>query len=310
MGQDERRMNELRLDLLRSVLPNPRWDTSAYLDWVYDHNPVGGLVPIDVVEDGRVLCHIGGVPVLLRSEDIEGWFLILLNSSTAADAQGRGLYVQALFDVFEECGKMGGVGGYGVTNARSTGPATKGLRATPTGSLPARLVLPTALPSRRVRTFDCTPEFLASDEFSALTADLDDYAAKGFVTRWTTDILRWRLAFPYTSYKLHVSEELVGITTRATVKGVPVTVLMKFLPRAARRGPLDPWRMIATACLRHRTPVAVYAGYNANVPVPGIRIDQERLPAPLNLLVMSTSPGLHNDDFRFETFEFLDFDAY
>jgi hypothetical protein len=310
MEQDDQRMNELRLDLLRSVLPNPRWDTTAYLDWVYDRNPMGELIPIDVIEDGRIICHIGGVPVQLRSADHQGNFLLMLNSATAADAQGRGLYVKALIDLCNQAAELGAAGAYGVTNLRSTGPATKVPGATLTGSLPVRLVIPTFFPSRRVRTFDCTDEFLDSDEFVKVTAGLDNFPVRRFVTRWTTDTLRWRLGFPCAAYKLHVSDELVAITTRASFKGMPVTVLMKFLPRAADRRPLDPWPLISTACWRHRTPLAIYAGYNAIVAVPGIRIKQERLPAPLNLVVRSLSAELRTEDFQFEIFEFLDFDAY
>lgn len=310
MGDEEHCTNEQRVALLRSVLPNPRWDDTRFLDWVYDANPLGPLVPLDVVEDGRVVCHIGGVPVRLRSAEFEDTFVVLLNSSTAADAQGRGLYVKALLDIFAHCRAIEVAGGFGVTNARSTGPATKGLQAQPTGALPARAILPTALPSRRIRTYACTPAFLESEEFDRLTADLDDFPARDFVTRWTTEYLRWRLQFPHTQYLMHVSDELVGITTRAVIKHVPVTVLTKFLPRGGRGGVLDPWRMIATACLRHRTPVAVYAGYNAHVRVPGFPIDQGRLPAPLNLLVMSTHDALPNEEFRFDTFELLDFDVF
>ena len=30
--------NQKTLDLLRQVLPSPRWDGTDFLDWVYDHN--------------------------------------------------------------------------------------------------------------------------------------------------------------------------------------------------------------------------------------------------------------------------------
>ena len=82
-----------------------------------------------------------------------------------------------------------------------------------------------------------------------------------------------------------------------------------------------PAAVIAAALSHHRVPVAVYAGFNAHVPVRGIAIPKRIQPAPLNLLFIARDEasqflGLDLDEAgpqapaTFDTFELLDFDAF
>jgi hypothetical protein len=310
MDEDRRREHELTAQLLRSVLPSSRWDTLDFLDWVYDHNPVGELVPQNVDRDGKRLCHIGGVPIRLRSADDEGKFLILYNSSAAPEEQGKGTYVKTLFKLHGQASELGFHGMMGVTNAASTGPATKGFKARMLGALPAKLCVPTVARSPHHSHHPADDHFLDSVEFERIVDELDATPAGAWTQRWTSDVMRWRLRWPGASYTVHVGPDLVAVSTQTSVRGVPIAALLKVLPRKGRRGPLPSDRMISAICKYHRAPAAVYAGFNANVPVKGFRLRQDRLPSPLNLLFLSTSTYVDTDTFRFETFEFLDFDAY
>ena len=56
--------------------------------------------------------------------------------------------------------------------------------------------------------------------------------------------------------------------------------------------------------------VAVYAGFNRQVPVRGVRPPRRLLPAPLNLIYRSLSTEAPKETFVLDTFEFLDRDAY
>jgi hypothetical protein len=310
IDDDRRTELEMTLGLLRTVLPSPRWDTLDFLDWVYNENPLGELVPQNVDRDGQRLCHIGGVPMNLRSADDAGRFLILYNSSAAPEEQGKGTYVKTLFKLHGRARDLGFHGMLGVTNAASTGPATKGFKARMLGALPAKLCVPTVVRSPGHTHHPVDDAFLDSGEFEKLASELDATPAGTWTNCWTPDVLAWRLRWIGYDYTLHVGPDLVAVSTRTTYRGVPVAVLSKVLPRAGARGPLSSEQMIAAICKYHRAPAAVYAGFNANVPVKGFKLRQDRLPSPLNLLFLSTSDAVDTDTFRFETFEFLDFDAY
>lgn len=302
--------NERTLGLLRQVLPSARWDTTAFLDWVYDHNPTGPLVASNVDRGDARVCHIGGVPMPLRSAEITGTGLLLLNSSTSADEQQRGTYAKAILRLNDLARDGGHLGLFGVTNARSTGPVLRGVGASWQCSLPVRLCVPWKV-SRSVRTYDATPGWLASDEFTAVASRLDRHPARDLTYCWTPELLRWRLSAPGGSFAVHVSSSLVSVTTTTRFRNVPITIVCKLLPREGQTGPLSPQDHIAAACRHHRTPLALYAGINIHVPVHGIRLAQDRLPSPLNLVMLTARPEqLPQHRFAFDTFEFLDFDAY
>lgn len=302
--------NERTLALLREVLPSPRWDTTEFLDWVYDHNPVGPLLPSNVDRDEQRVCHIGGVPMPLRSSDLDGTALLLLNSSTSPEEQRHGTYAKTILRLNEMCRDLGHLGLFGVTNAESTGPVLRGAGASWQCSLPVHLFVPWRL-SNQVTSRAATSAWLASDEFTGVAGRLDRHPTRDLTYRWSAELLRWRLGFPGADYSIHWSDKLVSVSTRSDFRGIPVTVMLKFLPREGQTGPLSPRSHIAAACRHHRTPVALYAGINRHVPVSGIRLAQDRLPAPLNLVMLSAqTDALPQHRFLFDTFEFLDFDAF
>ncbi len=310
MVDDRRSGHELTLELLRAVLPSPRWDNLDFLDWVYDHNPVGDLVEENVDRDGTRLCHIGGVPIELHSADDAGRFLILYNSSSAPETQGRGTYVKTLFALHGHTAESGFVGMMGVTNAASTGPAVKGFKARMLRALPAKLCVPTVVRSPHHTHHLVDAAFLDSAEFEAIMADVDVSSLGAWTQTWTADVMRWRLRWPGRQYVVHVGPDLVAVSTLTSFGAVPIAALLKFLPRQGARRPVSSERMITSICKYYWTPAAVYAGFNAHVPVKGFHLRQDRLPSPLNLLFLPTSDFADADTFRFETFEFLDFDAY
>ncbi len=302
--------NELTLQLLRQVLPNPRWQGTEFLDWVYDHNPTGPLLPSNVDRDEVRVCHIGGVPMPLRSGERRGTALLLLNSSTAPDEQQRGTYASAILALNEAAREHGHLGLYGVTNARSTGPVLRGAGASWQCSLPVRLCIPWRFsPSVASREVDAA--WLHSEAFIELAGRVDRYPAREFTHRWSPDVLRWRLAVPGARYAVHACEELLSVSTTTTFRGVRLAVMCKFLLRGDLTGPISPQAHIAAACRHHRVPLALYAGINVHVPVSGIRLSQRHLPSPLNLVMLTADPEvLPQHRFLFDTFEFLDFDAF
>lgn len=298
--------------ILHQVMGDPRFADSRYLDWLYGEQPVGTTVEVVLRDDaGRPTVCGAAIPQQLRRADDAGLFVVIVNIAVPPHSRGNNLFANAILDHVPLVVGQGGIGGYGVTNERSTHPATslQGLGASLVCPLPVRLCVPTRLRGHGVESWPATPEFLAGDRFAELAAELDDYPATEWVHRFTPEVLRWRLSRPDVTYAVHASNNVVCVSMGSSVKGVPVAILLKFLPRGGSRGPLPSAELVAAACRFHRAPVALYAGFNAHVPVAGVDLPRRFLPKPLNLLFLTLS-DLDPTSFRFDTFEFLDFDAF
>jgi len=308
-------------DLLRTVFHAPRFEDTDFLEWVYLRNPIGGVVAQNSdTEDGRRAGHIGGVPVRLRRgqpgptlETVTA--LMLLNSSVATWAQQRGLYVSLLKAIGEQAASLDHSAVMGVANARSTGPCIKGYGMTHLAKLPARFCPPVARPTG-VQSFTADPAFCASALLDEVTEGLDTIASGGWVLDWTSELLRWRLRTPGAVYSVHLSDAVFAVSTTTKVRGMNVAVLLKLLPRSlAEPHPVDAAPIIGALARHHRTPLVLYAGFNEFVRARGVRVRQDWLPAPLNLLYRATPlhqrpPGTADHEFRMSIFEFFDFDAY
>lgn len=298
--------------ILHHVMGDERFRGTEYLDWLYGDQPIGTTVEVVVRDDsGRPVAHGAAIPQALRRNDREARFVEIVNAAVIPNSQGQHIFASEIlnhvpFVLAQEC-----IGGFGVTNERSTDPGVSmdGLGATLVRPLPVKICPPTRLRPVNARSFDATPDFLASAEFDDLTSDLDEYPVTDWVQRFTPEVLRWRLSRPGVTYGVHVTNNVFAVTMKASAKGVPVALLLKLLPRGASRGPLPSRDIVAAACRHHGAAVAIYAGFNANVPVTGYEVPRRYLPKPLNLLFLTLSE-LDPNSFRFDTFEFLDFDAF
>ncbi len=92
--------------------------------------------------------------------------------------------------------------------------------------------------------------------------------------------------------------------------GLPFTVILKLYPRRDR-GERRTAALVSASCRFHGAPFGVYAGWNTNAKVPGIPLPEWLKTSPLNLIFRSLDAAvIHQDSVTFDTFEFLDFDAY
>ncbi len=87
-------------------------------------------------------------------------------------------------------------------------------------------------------------------------------------------------------------------------------MILKLYPRRGS-GKRRASALVSASCRFHRAPFGVYAGWNAHAKLPGVPLPERLKPAPLNLIFRSLDPSvIHQDSVAFDTFEFLDFDAY
>jgi hypothetical protein len=305
---------ERNTELLDAELPSHRFVDSRYLHWLYHENPYGDAIQRSVDDDDGVrIGHYALVPQRFRSPDAVFPAAFSLNAVVRSGGQRKGLFTQMGLEIYEEASAAGWLLTTGVCNEKSIGAVVKYMGWKWPGPLPVRVVAPLSIASRASRTIasrTVDAEYLATTEFDHLAADLDTFPVTQWTNSYTAEYLRWRLACPSTTYAIHVSDDLVAITTTDKRAGIPAAVMLKLLPRGECSGPLRADHIISAACRFHRAPYAVYAGFNAHVVVRGIQPPRRLQPSPLNLIIRSLSPSIDQGPLMIDTFEFLDMDAY
>lgn len=319
-GTPDPRAHAATVDLLAEVHPDDqRFADASWVDWLYDGNPIGPAVEQSRDRGGRRIGHVGLVPQRWHRADEEIELLLTVNAATLKGQAlltglvGRGVREAILLRPELHAG-------YGVANDASSIPALRRLRATMMGRLPIRVLRP-SLP-RGVESRPVDAELLGDGTVEEVAEGLAHRPETRWAQRWTPEVLAWRLAAPGADYSLHLSDDLVAVSTSVKVRGVRVGVLLKLLPR---RGPVDRRavrRMVGAVQRHRRVPVVVYAGFNRAAPVSGPEVPERLRPAALNLFVIGSDaaaalldrPELEDlgtpvADLRFEAFELLDFDA-
>jgi len=305
-------------ELLNAELPDSRFVDAAgnvdsgYLRWLYDENPLGAAFQEGVDEDGVRMAHYALIPQTYRSIDGRVPFIFSLNAVSRSGAQRKGYFGTLQLRVWSAARDAGVVCGIGVTNAKShRGVQVMGWRFA--GPMPVEIVSPTPYRTGRWHSETITPELLASSGFLELASGLDDQPAEHFTNCFTPEYLRWRLGAPRgTTWAIHHSEDLVAISSLSHFKGVPVSVVVKLLLRngGGATSAISGHGAVSEVCRFHRTPAAVYAGFNRFVRLRGIPLPEQFKPSPLNLEVCSLTDTIRQRDFKLDTYEFLDMDAY
>lgn len=296
-------------ELLNSELPDPRFEGPDYLAWLYDRNP-DGVAFIGNRDEGDVrVAHYALVPQRYRNAAGPGPFVFSLNAVSRTGSQRKGHFVEIGHEIFAEASAAGRLAITAVANEKSTPGAVKYLGYRHLGPMPVAVTVANPFRARGWYSVIVSEDWLASDRFTDLASELDDHPAIGWTPSWQADNLRWRLARPQGGYVVHVGPDLVAVSVRDTVRGLPFAVILKLLPRRGATG-LSGRGAVAAACRHHRTPVCVYAGLNAHVTVRGLPLPTRLRPAPLNLLVRSLSDDIAQETLQLDTFEFLDSDAY
>jgi hypothetical protein len=300
---------ELDTGLLDAELPDPRFVDAEYLRWLYCGNPHGEAIQRGVDADGVRIGHYAVVPQEYRNADGPTPNVFSLNAVVRSGTQRKGLFTEMGLSIYDEAAERGRSFAIGVCNEKSIGAVVKYMGWRNAGPLPVRLCAPLGT-GRGVEHHPVDDAFLAGAEFARIADELDAHPAVDWTNRYTPTYLRWRLACPQTSYVLHASPDLVAVSTRTKRFGIPAAVILKLLPRRGARLPIPARPMVAAVCRYHRAPYAVYAGWNAHVPVRGVQPPRRLQPSPLYLILRTLAAPVDQDTLRLDTYEFLDMDAY
>lgn len=308
---DPWREHERNTELLNAELPDARFVDASYLHWLYDQNPLGEGIWGVGDEGDRRMAHYAVVPQEYRCVAGPAPLVFSLNAVTRSGSQRRGWFTTIGEEIYARAAERGALGVIGVSNVNSTPPVVRKLGFRLLGGLPVKVVPLVGRSEVGVTHHRVDAAFLDSPRFAEIAADLDGFPVSGWVNRWTPEQFRWRLGAPNMAspYWVHAGRDLVAVTARAAV-GPGVPVILKLVPRHGHPGPVPAAGVLAAIGRYHRRPAAVYAGFNRQVPLRGVRPPRRFLPAPLNLIYRGLSPAAPKETFVLDAFEFLDMDAY
>ncbi len=296
-------------DLLNIELPDRRWADESHLAWLYGANPFGrGILGFRRSGD-RLDAHYANIPQRYRTPHGEMNMMFSLNAVTRGVAQRQGHFWSIAEEVYERAAsEYGAHGVIGVSNDNSTPPVVKKLDFRLLGPLPVKII-PRGPALAGVTHSLVDAEWLTSGAANVLDG-LDHPVPWGWRNRMTREYLTWRLSSPNTEpFHIHVSPELIAMSVPSHLGPLAAAVVVKLIPRFDRRV-LSAGPLISAICAHHGAGFAVYAGFNDRVPVRGLRPPRRLQPAPLNLIYRSLDNQAAKHEFRLETFEFLDMDAY
>jgi predicted N-acetyltransferase YhbS len=120
-GNPSAEMRKRYAHLLGEVFGKPRLFTPAYIDWLYEDNPAGGMVGFDALSATGVLAgHYATIPVTYQQDGRPISGLLSLNTVTAGAHQGQGLFTRLAKATYEAAAAQGYQFVVGVANAKST----------------------------------------------------------------------------------------------------------------------------------------------------------------------------------------------
>lgn len=294
--------------LLNQVFEHSDPLTVASLRWYYDQNPAGLAAVGRVEENDKRIGNYALIPNRYRSITGEERTLgVGVDLAVDPDARGSGAFRRTVEDSYRRGTQQGFDGILGVANANSSPRmvATLGWRAL--SPLPVTMVPAIG----RVGGF----ESAAVDDSSIGSIDelVDSEflrsSSAGFAPVWTPELLKWRLQRPGHEYSLHISDDLVVVSTRTHVSNVPFGVILGVLLRRACR-PIPVGRIAAVVGRHHKAPMVIHWGRSSALHMRGIPLPQKMMPSPLSLVLHSFATDFDRDQFELGEFGFLDFDAY
>ena len=291
---------------------------SDLLNWYYRENPEGVASVGTARDDGRLVGNYALVPIRFHAADGSdpGRDLRLglgVDLSTHPHVRGTGAFRRTVEDSYR-VGTADGLDGIlGVANAESLPRMVGTFGWRHLSDFGARFLVPVP---------DDIPATSHPVNADLLAGPLPDQAlplpttppSTGHGTRWTADLLRWRLARPGASYVLHLREDVAFVSTSSRYGPFRVAVLLKVLARRPAVEPVSARCIAAVLARHHRTPMVLHWGASPLLRGGGFPLPRSLMPSPLGIVLHAFDddgiPRLVEEDLSLTAFEFLDFDAY
>jgi predicted N-acetyltransferase YhbS len=269
-------------ELLRRCFPHTSQFTPAYLQWLYAENPEGPALGFNAIADDKIVAHYACIPATVHINGTPSRVLLSLNTATAPEFQGQGLFTKLARQTFDKAASEGVVAVYGVANQNSIHGFLKHLQFQNVRALEARVGLGcfVRIDWRRAKEAAC------------------------FRHKWSTEALSWRLRNPMN--RAWCSRGADGETVAEARTNYPL--ITAYAPLAAGTALLSGLDAGHSTFGLHVTlgaePIGT-ASYGLCYPVP------DRLkPSPLRLIYRNLIDPKDRLDPAKVLFNFLDFDPY
>jgi GNAT superfamily N-acetyltransferase len=248
--------------------------SEASLIWLYIRNPEGMAIGFDAFDDGQLAAHYVCIPTTITGTTGPVKALLSLNTATAPQYQGKGLFTQLARSTFDFAKQKGFVCVYGVANQNSTTGFVQKLGFDLVAPLEARIGIGRIQPPKPNSSFQ-------------------------FQRSWNTAALNWRCANPANPIRTwqHASSSVFLANT-----GYPLIAAYD-----------ERWETVfATIPLgTHQLKLKLILGlFPQGIPSTYFRIPNILKPSPLNFIFKSLDPAVTTPEHPAVHFTFLDFDAY
>ncbi len=297
----------LTAQLLNDVFEPKTPVTTEYLEWQYHKNPAGSACIGYLLEASKQISNYALIPKILKNHQGEKITLgVGVDLAVSPDSRGKGLFRETIENSYK-AGIKGNLDGIlGVANSQSSPRMTEamGWRKLPSIDF---LLLKLSSSKIGLKTFRLEADLLKQCATEGVF-DLETFTLpSGFSPIWNAQLLNWRLSKPGADYYLHVSESAVLVTTKISIGGIKIAVLLKAFPTNLNEVPAPIAPFVSGVARYHKTPFVVYWGKNPHFEMNGLKIPRKFQPSPLDLVVHFFEV---ERNFELNEFELLDFDAF
>jgi hypothetical protein len=263
--------------LLKTCFPstptNSKKFSQSSLSWLYNNNPDGLAIGFDAFDEGQLVAHYVCIPTTITGAAGVVKALLSLNTATAPQYQGRGLFTQLAQATYSAATQQGFSCVYGVANQNSTPGFVQKLGFNLVAPLEAFIGIGRLQPQQT--------------------------SALQFQRSWHTASLNWRCANPINPIfaRQHIKRSVFVANT-----GYPFTVAYD-----------EQWGQVFSnnQFVTHKFRLKLIIGlFPRGISSTYFKIPNFLKPSPLNFIFKSLDTTVITPESNAIHFTFLDFDAY
>ncbi|MBB5192469.1 hypothetical protein HNQ50_003210 [Silvimonas terrae] len=269
------------IELYNACFPHADKFRHVYLDWLYNHNPVGPAIGADAFLDGKLVGQVISVPreFTLKGKVIKG--VVAVNVAVHPSCQGRRLFKRLGLKMCDIAAAAGYEAVIGVANAAATPGWVRQMGFQLVGPLDALIGV------GRVGPADLQ-DIQAGSEFSGL---------------WRPETLAWRTTNPLN--RVRVDQKAENRWEVSTSAGKPL--LRAIAPLSPVEG-FTPTRPTLLDTVQPSVFIGLLPGYTYTRRF--VAIPDKARPSPLNLIYKNLLNAGDRIDLTSCFISFLDFDAF
>jgi hypothetical protein len=265
--------------------------SAARIKWLYERSFGQGTIVLSAVEAGRKIGQIALVNQRIYLDGEQHAATQLVDLFVLQAYRSAPLLRSVYREVERICVERNIRYVLALPNDKSALLNERFLKLKPLLWLPVRAGVSLRPPDASRVKFSCSLKSMTSREAVELLSGFSAPAANGL--RWDGETLFSRLDDPTRDYAIHVTADLLLISSARKTRGVRHTMLCGFFARPnAAVAPGDVQQLVRAACRFQKLPLFVYAGLNSGLPeLPGAALPERLRPRCWFSCAISTPRG-------------------